>query len=147
MDGDTLVRDRPPYQISTARARLQQRVIVDYLARSYWADKRPAATVVASLDHSLNFGLYHQPGGEQVGFARLVTDYTTFAYLADVFVLEAHRGKGLGVWLMEVVIDHPRVANLRRWHLATADAHGLYRRFGFVEVDAAKHMERLGPNG
>ncbi len=85
-----------------------------------------------SIEHSLNFALLH--GRDQVGFARVVTDYATFAWLADVFVLDEHRGRGLGRWLVETALSHPDLQGLRRWILATGDAHGLYARFGFRQV-------------
>lgn len=97
--------------------------------------------VERSAENSLCFGLYRKD--EQVGFARVVTDRATFAYLADVFVLEEHRGRGLGSWLTEVVLSHPELRGLRRWMLATADAHELYRRHGFTGLsEPGKFMER-----
>jgi GNAT superfamily N-acetyltransferase len=92
----------------------------------------PEDVVRRSVENSLVFGVYR--GEEQVGFARVVTDYATFAYLADVFVLEAHRGRGVGKWLIEVVLSHPDLRGLRRWLLATGDAHELYRKYGFAEL-------------
>ena len=98
-----------------------------------------------ALENSLPFGVYR--GQELVGFARVVTDYATFAWLADVFVLEAHRGRGLSKWLMEVIISHPDLQGFRRWVLATKDAHELYRRFGFQELRRPERwMERPDPN-
>ena len=88
------------------------------------------------MENSLTFGLF--AGEVQVGFARVVTDYATFAYLADVFVLEDHRGRGLGKWLIEVVLSHPDLRRLRRWMLATGDAHELYRKYGFAELARAE---------
>jgi GNAT superfamily N-acetyltransferase len=123
---------RGEYSISTDPARLDPAVIQAYLAGSYWAEGIPREVVERSIDGSLCFGLYK--GNEQIGFARLVTDRATFAYLADVFVLDAHRGQGLASWLMEAVTSHPEVQGLRRWLLATRDAHGLYRRFGFTPL-------------
>jgi GNAT superfamily N-acetyltransferase len=112
-----------------------------FLTRSYWARGVPPDVVQRSIENSLVFGVYG--GDEQVGFARVVTDRATFAYLADVFVLEGHRGRGLGKWLMEVVLAHPELQGLRRWMLATADAHGLYRRYGFRELGKPQiFMER-----
>jgi GNAT superfamily N-acetyltransferase len=97
-----------------------------------------------SVKNSLAFGLFR--GDEQVGFARVVTDYATFAYLADVFVLEPHRGQGLGRWMMEVVFSHPELQGLRRWMLATRDAHALYRKCGFADLeDPQIFMERYSP--
>jgi GNAT superfamily N-acetyltransferase len=100
-----------------------------YLSRSYWAALRPRAIVEISLRHSLNFGVYH--GDTQVGLARIVTDYAIFAYLCDVYILEEHRGHGLGKWLIETMIHDPALKQVVRIMLATRDAHGLYAQFGF----------------
>jgi len=136
--------ERDGYTISTDPARLDLDVIHDFLTRSYWAAGIPRATVERSLRHSLCFGVY--AGQEQVGFARVVTDLATFAYLADVFVVEGHRGRGLSKWLMECVTSHPDVKDVRRWHLVTRDAHGLYAQFRFAEPPPGKHMERVREN-
>jgi GNAT superfamily N-acetyltransferase len=134
MNDDTLPFEirRGDYVISTDPARLDLDAIYGYLSRSYWAAGRPRESVARSLQHSLCFGLYH--GASQVGLVRLITDYTTFAWLCDVFVLEEHRGQGLGVWLIEMVIAHPELQGLRRFMLATRDAHGLYARHGFTPL-------------
>ena len=101
--------------------------------------------VARSIAGSLCLGLY-APGGEQAGFARAVSDWATFAWIADVFVLEPHRGRGLGVWMVESLLSHPRLQDLRLTILATADAHGLYERFGFEPIDGARFMTlRRGP--
>lgn len=105
-------------------------VIHGYLTGSYWAGGIPLATLAKAMDHSLCFGVF-RVSGEQVGFARMITDRATFAYLADVFILQAHRGKGLSKWLMQSIIAHPELQGLRRMALATRDAHGLYEQFGF----------------
>ncbi len=123
---------RDDYSISTSIDRLDLSFIHDYLSNhAYWALGRSLQTVKRSLEHSLNFGLFK--GNEQIGFARVVTDRATFAWLADVFVLESHRGNGLGKWLIQVITNHPDLQGLRRWILATRDAHELYRKFGFTE--------------
>lgn len=109
-------------------------VIHGFLSRSYWAQGIPRETVERCIRHSLCFGVYH--GSAQVGFARVISDYTTVAYLADVFIIEAHRGKGLSVMLMNEIIAHPQLQGLRRFILATRDAHGLYERFGFSPLAA-----------
>lgn len=119
---------RDGYLISTDRARLDPGAIHDYLSRSYWAQGRSAATIQKSIEHSLCFGLY--AGEQQVGFARVVTDYATFAWLCDVFILESHRRRGLGKWLIESVVAHPDLRGFRNFLLATRDAHELYRRYG-----------------
>jgi GNAT superfamily N-acetyltransferase len=126
---------RGEHLISTDRSRLNLGIIHDFLSTSYWAAGVPEDVVRRSVENSLVFGVYR--GEEQVGFARVVTDYATFAYLADVFVLEAHRGRGLGKWLIEVVLSHPDLRGLRRWLLATGDAHELYRKYGFAELAQA----------
>lgn len=131
-------RDR--FLISTDPDRLDREVIHRFLAGSYWAPDIPRAIVDRSIDHSMPFGLYD--GARLVGFARIITDYSTFAYVSDVFVLESHRGQGLAQWLMEIILDHPDLKNLRRWVLLTRNAHPLYRRVGFRELeDASRYME------
>ena len=125
------------YTISTDPARLDIEVIHRFLStESYWARGRSIGKVRRSIEHSLPFGLYR--GERQVGFARVVTDRTTFAWIADVFVLDSERGRGLAKWLIEVILAHPELQNLRRWILATRDAHELYRKYGFTEF---KHPE------
>jgi GNAT superfamily N-acetyltransferase len=130
------------YLISTDKARLDVNFIHDFLSnKAYWATGRSLDVVKCSIEHSLNFGIYTDE--RQVGFARVVTDFATFAWLADVFVIEEHRGKGLGVWLIEVIVNRPELQGLRRWLLATKDAHELYRRAGFSELtDPHVWMER-----
>lgn len=130
---------RGEYTISTERKRLDLDVIHGFLVRSYWARGRTRDRVSQSIAHSLPFGLYHRQ--EQVGFARVVTDYVVIAYLADVFVLEEHRGNGLGEWLVETAMSLPELHLMRRWLLATRDAHELYRRFGFDQPKAGVLME------
>jgi GNAT superfamily N-acetyltransferase len=134
---------RGDFLISTARALLDLALIHDFLAnRSYWATGRPVDVVRRSVDNSLCFGLYER--GRQVGFARVVTDRATFAWLCDVFVLEEYRGHGLSKWLMECVMSHPALQGLRRVLLGTRDAHGLYERYGFTPLaDPARFMEVL----
>ena len=123
---------RDKFTVTTDKARLDREVIVRFLASSYWAENIPRATVDRSIDNSLCFGLLEE--NRQIGFARVVTDCATFAYLADVFVLPEHRGAGLGKWLIECVVSHPDLQGLRRWMLGTRDAHGLYRQFGFTPL-------------
>jgi GNAT superfamily N-acetyltransferase len=130
--------------VSTDPARLDLDVIHGYLERSYWARGIPRALVERSLRNSLGFGVYH--GEELVGFARVVTDLATFAYIGDVFVLEPYRGHGLSKWLMECMVDHPDLKDLRRWHLVTRDAQDLYAKFGFAEPATGRHMERRREN-
>jgi len=136
---------REPYVISTDAARLDREAIHRFLASSYWAPGIPREIVERSIDHSMPFGLY--AGARQVGFARVITDRATFAYVGDVFVLEDHRGKGLAQWMMEVILAHPDLQGLRRWMLLTRDAHALYRRVGFGPVeDASRSMEIVDRN-
>lgn len=137
---------RGEYSISTDRARLDLEVVHDYLSNeSYWAKGRSMETIKRSIENSVAFGVYN--GAEQqVGFARVITDYATFAWLADVFILDSARGQGLGKWLVEVILAHPELQGFRRWVLATKDAHEIYRRFGFVELKRPERwMERHDP--
>jgi GNAT superfamily N-acetyltransferase len=127
--------------ISTDPSRLDRSLIVRFLAGSYWAKGIPQGVVDRSIEGSLCFGLYR--GQKQLGFARVITDYATFAYLGDVFVVETSRGKGLGVWMMEVIMSHPRLQNLRRWMLATRDAHGLYEKFGWRSLENPERMMEI----
>jgi GNAT superfamily N-acetyltransferase len=133
---------RGEYTISTDNKRLDIRRIHDFVSnQSYWAKGRAIETVQRALDNSLNFGLYKD--NQLIGFARVVTDYATFAWIADVFVLSEHRGQGLSKWMMEVILSHPEVQGFRRWVLATRDAHGLYARFGFIPLHRPERwMER-----
>lgn len=120
------------YEVSTDRDRLDLTAIHAYLTRSYWSPGISREIVERAIARSLCFGVYH--GTRQVGFARVVTDCATFGYLADVYILEAHRGRGLSKRLMSAIMAHPDLQGLRRFTLATRDAHGLYRQFGFAEV-------------
>lgn len=134
-----------PYEISTEPERLDIAVIHGYLTQSYWSPGIPRAVVERAMANSMCIGLYL--GAEQVGFARVVTDKATFAYLADVFVLEPHRGQGLSKRLMAFVKSHPELQGLRRFMLGTKDAHGLYEQFGFTGlVNPARMMEILQPD-
>jgi GNAT superfamily N-acetyltransferase len=144
--GQVIVEDRrDPFLISTDPALLDLVVIHGYLTRSYWAPGISASVVARSIAGSLCFGVYDE--GRQVGFARVITDRATFAYLADVFVLESHQGRGLGTWLVQVIVAHPDLQGLRRFALATRDAHGLYSRFGFAPLAAPdRHMEIVRPD-
>ena len=131
---------RGPYSITTDTRQLDIDAIHAFLSRSFWAEGIPKATVAKSIAHSLCFGLFD--GDKQVGFARVVTDRATFAYLCDVYVLETHRGHGLGKWLIETVMAHPDLQGLRRFQLVTRDAHGLYSRHGFESpLNPERHME------
>jgi GNAT superfamily N-acetyltransferase len=128
-------RDR--YTISTDPARLDIDAVADMLSRAYWALARSRANLERALHNSLVFGLYEET--HQIGLARVVTDYGVFAYLCDVLIHEDYRGRGLGTWLLETVHTHPDLQDLRRWVLATRDAHGLYSKFNWT---ALNHPER-----
>lgn len=120
---------RDNHTISTDKTRLDVDLVWDYLCHtSYWAQGRSLATTQKAIENSLCFGVY--AGDQQVGFARVVTDYTTFAWLCDVFILESHQGQGLGKWLIESVVVHPELRGLKLFLLATRDAHELYLRYG-----------------
>lgn len=137
---------RGEFLVSTDRARLDLDVIHEFLSNCYWAKGIPPATVARSIKHSLCFGIY-DGSGLQVGFARVVSDFATVAYLGDVFVLEAYRGRGLSKFLMECVTQHPALQGLRRWILLTRDAHGLYQQFGFTPLKSAdRYMELHRPD-
>lgn len=124
--------------VTTDPARLDLDVIHGFLASSYWATGIPREVVERAIRHSLCIGAFE--GDHQIGFARVITDYATYAYVSDVFVLPSHRGRGVGKRVMAAIRAHPDLQGLRRWTLSTRDAHGLYRQFGFAE---ARHPERL----
>ncbi|HZU67970.1 MAG TPA: GNAT family N-acetyltransferase [Ktedonobacteraceae bacterium] len=136
---------RAEYLISTDKNKLDLSVVHDFLTTSYWAAGIPMEIVKKSVEHSLNFGVYYER--QQVGFARVITDYATFAYIGDVFILEEFRGRGLSKWLLEVIANHPELQGLRRWLLLTRDAHGLYEKTGFVRPKTLeRYMERHFPD-
>jgi len=136
---------RGEYVISTDKSRLDLTVIHNFLKTSYWAAGIPLEVVRRSIEHSLSFGLYKED--KQIGYARVITDYATFAYLGDVFILEPFRGQGLSKWLMEVVVTHPELQGFRRWLLLTKDAHGLYKKVDFTGVATPeRYMERFFPD-
>lgn len=134
------------FAISTEKSRLQIDVIQSFLTNdSYWAQRRTPKQTRTAIENSICFGLYHHD--RQIGFARVVSDQATFAYLGDVFVIEEFRGRGLSKWLMEVVVAHPDLQGLRRWVLATRDAHGLYEKTGFGPlVHPDRWMELTAPD-
>ena len=132
------------FTISSDKTRLDLDVIHGFLSTSYWAAGRSAETIRRSIEHSIPFGVYKDD--RQVGFARVITDYATFAWIADVFILDSFRGQGLGKWMMEVILSDPQLQGFRRWVLATKDAQELYRRFGFNELKIPERwMERPDP--
>lgn len=130
------------YCISTDPGLLDVTLIHSFLStESYWNQGVPLEKVQRCIRHSLNFGLYHQ--GQQVGYARVISDFTAIAYLGDVFILSSHRGKGLGKWLIAAIMDHEALQGLRRWILLTKDAHGLYAQNGWQPIlSPEKWMER-----
>ncbi len=137
---------RGEFTISSDNLFLQIETIHKFLSEeSYWAKERTREQTQKAIENSLSFGVYK--GEKQIGFARVVTDYATFAYIGDVFILESFRGQGLSKWLMETIVNHPDLQNLRRWILATRDAHALYEKFGFRELKAPERwMEKAAPN-
>lgn len=134
------------FTISTDRDRLPIEVIHKFLTEeSYWAKERTLEQTAAAIENSLSFGVYQ--GENLIGFARVVSDFATFAYVGDVFVLQEFRGRGLSKWLMDVIVNYPDLQNLRRWVLATRDAHALYEKFGFAELRFPERwMEKTAPN-
>ena len=137
---------RDEFLISTDREQLDVDAIQQFLAEeSYWARERTLEQTRTAIENSICFGVYHT--GKQIGFASVLTDQATFAYLGDVFIIDEYRGRGLSKWLMEVIISHPDLQGLRRWVLATRDAHTLYEKFGFhALVHPDRWMERPAPN-
>ncbi|MCZ6533768.1 MAG: GNAT family N-acetyltransferase [SAR324 cluster bacterium] len=132
---------RNGFLITTERSRMDIVVIHGFLTESYWARGIPLAGVDKSMQNSLCFGVFE--GQSQVGFARVITDYATFGYLGDVFILQSHQGLGLGKWLLDCVMAHPGLQGLRRWNLATRDAHSLYARYGFSALAKAEYYMEI----
>jgi GNAT superfamily N-acetyltransferase len=121
------------YCISTDKSKLDLMAIHHFLStKAYWSLHIPYDTVKKAAENSLNFGVYHN--NEQIGYARVITDYSTIAYLGDVYMIDEYRGQGLSKWLMETIMSHPELQGLRRWILLTGDAHGLYQKFGWTEI-------------
>ncbi len=137
--------ERGDYRVSDDRALLDFEMIHDFLRQSYWSPGIPRALVEQAAAHSTPFGLYHRAGPdryEQVGYMRILSDFAAFAYLMDVFVLEAFRGRGLAQWMVRTAMADASFQDVRSWLLVTRDAHGLYRRLGFSEVDPGRYMRR-----
>ena len=132
---------RGDFVISTDKRRVDLQAVHAFLITSYWAQDVPLAVVERAIEHSMIFGLYH--GLNQAGFARVITGRATFAYISDVFILEQHRGLGLGQWLIGVILGHPKLQGLRRWLLATRDAHGLYAKSGFTPLSAPERFMEI----
>ena len=135
---------RDQFTISTDSSRLDMNAVYDFLSRSYWAKTRPRERTDKAFANSLVFGLYED--NKQIGMGRVVTDFAIVAYLCDVFIHEDFRGHGLGKWLVQSMLEHPDLKHIRRWLLATDDAHGLYQQFGFGPLtEVEKWMQRLRP--
>jgi len=136
-----IIINKDDYCISTEKSRLDLRAMHDFLStQTYWCLNIPFERVKKSTENSLNFGLYFKD--QQIGYARIVSDFSTVAYLADVYVLPEHRGQGLSKWLLQTIMAHPELQGLRRWMLLTADAHGLYKQLGWNEIaNPDRHME------
>lgn len=137
---------RNEYTISTDRDKLDIPSIHKFLSNETdWANGIPLNSVKTSIENSLNFGLYYKD--QQIGFARIISDYSTIAYLGDVYILEEHRGKGLSKWLINEIMEHPNLQGLRRWILLTDTAEWLYKKFGFTEIPHTEfYMEKHNPN-
>jgi len=129
------------YEIDDDPRRIDLDVVLGFLSGSYWAEGVPRDVVERSVANSLNLGLYHQ--GNQIGLTRAVTDRATFAWVADVFVLPGHRGRRLGHWMIETLLVHPDMAGLRRWILATSDAHGVYADCGFTPLTGTERFMEI----
>lgn len=133
------------FSISTDKSKIDLATIHNFLKSSYWAENISIAIVEKSINNSLCFGIYE--GEKQVGFARVITDYATFAYLADVFILEPYRGQGLGKWLVKTILKHPELQGLKKWLLVTKDAHELYRQYGFQNLTIPeRYMDIVNSN-
>jgi GNAT superfamily N-acetyltransferase len=134
------------YLISTDISKINISIVHDFLANhSHWSKNIPLEKVKKSVENSLNFGVFHQ--NNMIGYARIISDFATIAYLGDVFILPPHRGKGLSKWLISVIINHPELQGLRRWILLTSDAHELYRKYGWTMPSKPElYMERFTPN-
>ena len=133
------------YLLSTDKSKIDVEAVHHFLSHSYWAENIPREVVQTSIGNSLCFALYHHD--KLIGFARVISDFATFAYLADVFILPEERGKGLSKWLIATIIEHPQLQGLRRFVLATRDSHGLYAQFGFTQFDKPERwMQRHNPD-
>ena len=133
------------FTITTKKEKFDVEFIHSFLTRSYWAEGISKEVIKRSIEGALCFGLFEND--KQIGFARMITDKATFAYLADVFIIEEYRGRGLSKWLMEVIMSHPSLQGLRRMMLATKDAHGLYEKFGFTPLNNVdRWMQINDPN-
>ena len=142
---ENITASKGDYIITTDRSKFDIHAIHDFLSHAYWSKDIPFDTVKRSIENSLCFGVFHDE--KHIGFARIITDYATIAYLGDVYILPEHRGHGLSKWLMEQVTSHPELQGLRRWILATRDAHKLYEQFGWTALSKPdRFMERFDPD-
>ena len=134
------------YQITTDKTKMDIVAIHEFLSRhSGWSNNIPLERVQTSVENSLNFGVFHE--GRQVGFARIISDYSTIAYVGDVYILDSYRGQGLSKWLMECIMAHPHLQGLRRWILLTSTAAWLYEKYGFTKLPQPEiYMERYQPD-
>jgi GNAT superfamily N-acetyltransferase len=141
-----MISKRDNFEIDDDRERLDLDAIHYFLSNeSYWARNRSREQTETAIENSICFGVYDSE--RQIGFARVISDKATFAYLGDVYILDEYRGQGLSKWLMQVIVDHPELQGLRRWVLATKDAHGLYEKYGFHQfVHPERWMERPAPD-
>ncbi len=141
-----ITQTKGAFTISTDKSKLDLNVIHHYLSQeSYWSKDIPMERIQKSIDNALCFGIFH--GDQQVGYAKVISDFSTMAYLGDVFVLETYRGQGLSKWLMETIMSHPELQDLRRWMLLTADAHELYQKYGWKPIASPeKWMEIHRPD-
>ena len=142
----TLEVSKDGFLISTDKSKLDIAALHEFLSKeAYWSLGVPIEIIRKTTENALNFGLYE--GEKQIGYAKVISDFATIAYLGDVYVLPEYRGRGLSKWLMEIIIAHPRLQGFRRWVLSTKDAHGLYERFGFIKLHRPERwMERPDPN-
>lgn len=128
------------FTVTTDKEKIDIDILHNFFNKSYWANGRTKQTIIASIENSLCFSMFK--GEKQIGFARVITDYATFAYLCDVYIEEDYRGNGLGIWMLECILNYPNLLDLKKWLLATRDAHELYRKFGFSSlVNPEKYME------
>lgn len=143
---DILTETKGEFTITTDKSKMDLATIHRFLSEeSYWCKIVPVKRVKKAMDHSLNFGVFH--GDRQVGYARVISDFSSVAYLGDVFILKEYRGQGLSKWMMETIISHPELQGLRRWILLTADAHELYRKYGWTNIkNPEKWMEKHDPD-
>lgn len=133
------------YLISTNPSKLDLKIIHDFLTKSYWAEGIPKEVVRRSIQNSLPFGVYHD--GRQIGFARVISDFATYAYISDVFLLESYRGKDISKWLLKCILLHPELQGLRRWNLYTSNAGGFYIKMGFRKLKfPERYLEMYDPN-